>query len=241
MNAVIRGGTNTVHGTAFEFLRNDSLDARNYFATSGTPKPVLQQNQFGGTVGGPLRKNKAFLFGNYERTNVNRGITYVSTIPTAAQRTGDLSGLASIYDPNTTVSVGSGIFSRSLFAGNRIPVNRIDPAASKLLAALPLPTSASANINNYVSSPTSTNRANRFDFRHDLQISEKDSLFARYSYFSGDLVTPGPFPAPIIGAARSRQHPSPTWVMAQLLARRMPSSRVSSMSSVWATTAFRIS
>jgi hypothetical protein len=200
VNAVIKGGTNTVHGTAFEFLRNDFLDARNYFATAGTPKPVLRQNQFGGTAGGPLVKNKAFLFGSYERTSINRGITYVSSIPTPAQRTGDLSGLAPIYDPNTTAALGGGIFSRSLFAGNRIPSIRIDPAASKILAALPLPTSRSANINNFVTSPTSTNRANRLDFRHDLQISDKDSLFARYSYFSGDLITPGPFPAPIIGS-----------------------------------------
>jgi hypothetical protein len=207
VNAVIKGGTNALHGTAFEFVRNSAMDARNYFATAGTQKPILQQHQFGGTLGGPIVKNRAFLFGSFERTSINRGNTYVVTVPTAAQRTGDLSGLGQLYDPSTTVPAGAGVYSRSIFANNQIPVGRIDPAASKLLAALPLPNVAGKTINNYVTSPAITNRANRFDFRHDFQISEKDSLFARYSYFTGDLVTPGPFPAPLIGSTTFQTAP----------------------------------
>ena len=200
VNATIKNGTNNFHGSAFEFLRNNALDARNYFATEGTRQPTLQQHQFGGTVGGPIIRNKAFFFGSWQRDSINRGITYVNTVPTAAQRAGDFSGLSPIYDPATTATVRPGVFSRRQFAGNRIDPSRFSPAAVKLLAALPLPTFPNQSINNFVSSPTGTTRANRFDFRHDLQISQQDSLFARYSYFQSDQVTPGPFPAPIIGS-----------------------------------------
>jgi len=207
VNAIVKSGTNAIHGGAFEFARNSALDARNYFATAGTPKPILQQHQFGGTLGGPLIKNRAFLFGSFERTSINRGNTYVLTIPTAAQRAGDLSGLARIYDPASTIQTAAGAYSRSLFPNNQIPAARIDAAAAKLLAALPLPTFPDRTINNYVNSPIITNRANRLDLRHDFQVSEKDSLFARYSYFGGELVTPGPFPAPIIGSSNFQTAP----------------------------------
>lgn len=200
VNATIKGGTNQFHGDVFEFLRNDALDARDYFTTKGTKKPVLQQNQFGGAVGGPIIRNRAFFFGSWERSMINRGKTYVTTVPTALQRSGDFSGLAPIYDPATTVALANGTFSRSLFTGNRIPANEINQAAAKLLAVLPLPTFSNLTINNYVNSPTTTNRANRFDFRHDFQISQNDSLFARYSFFAGTLITPGPFPPPIVGS-----------------------------------------
>lgn len=209
VNAVVKSGTNGLHGTAFEYVRNSALDARNYFAAPTQPTPTLQQHQFGGTAGGPLVRNKAFLFGSYERTSINRALTYVSTIPTAAQRAGNLSGLPIVYDPATTSSAGGGAFSRSVFANNRIDPSRIDPAAARLLSVLPLP-NGPGNINNFTVSPTGTNRANRFDFRHDLQISERDSLFARYSYFSGDQVTPGPFPAPLIGSQQFQTAPKAT-------------------------------
>lgn len=198
VNATIKGGTNNLHGSLFEFARNNAFDAQNYFATE---QPTLQQHQFGGTLGGPIVKNRAFLFGSWQRDTINRGITYVRTVPTAAQRAGDFSGLAPIYDPASTVEISKGKYARTQFPNNRIPAEDINPAAASLLAALPLPTFPDQNINNYVSSPTGTTRGNRFDFRHDLQISEKDSLFARYSYFQSDAVTPGPFPAPIIGSS----------------------------------------
>ena len=201
VNATIKNGTNNFHGSAFEFLRNNYFDARNYFTTAGTRQPTLQQHQFGGTVGGPVIRNKAFFFGSWQRDSINRGITYVNTVATAAQKAGDFSGLSPIYDPATTATVRPGVFSRSLFPGNQIDSRRFSPAAAKLLAALPLPNFPNQTINNYVVSPTSTTRGNRFDFRHDLQISQQDNLFARYSYFQSDQVTPGPFPAPIIGSA----------------------------------------
>ena len=199
VNATIKGGTNQFHGSAFEFVRNDIFDARNYFASPTAPKPVLRRNQFGLTGGGPIVRNKAFIFGSWERTLERNGITYVTTVPTAAMRTGDLTGLAPAYDPATTQAIGNGVYTRQAFAGNIIPTNRIDPAAAKLLAALPLPTTGGL-FNNYVVSPVQPVTTNRLDFRHDLNISEKDNLFARFSRFTYAYQYPGPFPAPIVGS-----------------------------------------
>ena len=94
VNATIKSGTNRMHGDVFEFLRNDDLDARNFFATTGTAKPVLQQNQYGGVIGGPIIKNRAFFFGSWEGTRINKGSTYLTTVPTAAMRAGNFAGQA---------------------------------------------------------------------------------------------------------------------------------------------------
>ncbi len=199
VNASIKGGTNQFHGDLFEFLRNDKMDARNYFASPTAPKPELRRNQFGGTLGGPIIKNKAFLFGSWEQTRERDGITYVTTVPTAAMRGGNFSGQPAIFDPNTTQDLGGGKYSRTPFPGNRIPLDRFDPAAAKLLALFPDPTN-SASFNNYVVSPVEALSSNRFDFRHDLQISQNDNLFARYSYFTYDYSYPGPFDPPLVGS-----------------------------------------
>ena len=199
VNAMIKSGTNAFHGNVFEFLRNSALDARNFFATEGTPKPMLQQNQFGGVIGGPIIKNRAFFFGSWERTTIDRGNTYVTTVPTAAMRQGDFTSVAPIYDPNTSVRSDQ-TYTRSQFPNNQIPLDRMDPAALKLLAAEPLPTFPDQTVNNYVSSPTNTTRANRIDVKEDTQLRQNDSMFARYSYFGGNAVTYGPFPAPLVGS-----------------------------------------
>ena len=206
VNATIKSGTNAFHGTAFEFLRNDALDARNYFASPTARKPVLQQNQYGGVIGGPMVKNRAFFFGSYEGTRINRGSTIVTTVPTAALRTGDFTGQPTIYDPDTSVPAGA-TFARTAFLNNKIPSIRLDPAALKLLAVLPLPTIANATSNNFVVSPTNTNRAKRADLKGDLQLSQADSLFARYSFFTAQTVTHGPFAPPLIGSTNFQTAP----------------------------------
>ncbi len=206
VNATIKSGTNALHGTAFEFLRNDALDARNYFANPAARKPVLQQNQFGGVIGGPVVKNRAFFFGSYEGTRINRGSTIVTTVPTAALRMGDFTGQPTIYDPRSSVPAGA-TFARTAFQNNKIPTDRLDPAALKLLAALPLPTIPNQSSNNYVVSPTNTNRAQRADMKTDYQISQNDSLFARYSYFTAQTVTHGPFAPPLIGSTNFQTAP----------------------------------
>jgi Carboxypeptidase regulatory-like domain len=199
VNATLRGGTNQIHGDLFEFVRNDKFDGRNYFADANAAKPELRRNQFGGTAGGPIVRNKAFLFGSFEQTRERDGITYVNTIPTAAMRAGDFTGQPTIFDPATTQNLSGGVYSRSPFPNNQIPTNRIDPAAAKLLALLP-PATTSGTFNNYVNSPVESLQTNRFDFRHDLQISQNDNLFARYSYFSNDYMYPGPFAPPLVGS-----------------------------------------
>lgn len=198
VNATIKSGTNRFHGDLFEFLRNDLFDARSFFLSPSAAKPPLQQNQFGATIGGPIRRNKLFFFGSWEDTRTNVGNTQVLTVPTAAEKAGNFAGMGRIYDPNTTVAQGSS-FSRTQFLGNMIPTNRIDPIAAKLLALEPLPT-LPQSINNYVVSPTQTTRINRLDSRVDYHASDKDELFGRFSYAPGTVVNPGPFPPPLVGS-----------------------------------------
>ncbi len=199
VNATIKGGTNRLHGDLFEFVRNDVFDARNYFSNPAAAKPELRRNQFGGTLGGPIVKNRAFLFGSWEQTRERDGITYVQTIPTARMIAGDFTGQPAIFDPNTTQNLGGGVYKRTAFPNNQIPRSLMDPAAVKLLALFPAPTNSAA-FNNYVVSPVEALQTNRFDFRHDLQISQNDNLFARYSYFTNDYTYPGPFAPPLVGS-----------------------------------------
>ena len=112
INATLKSGTNDLHGSVFEFLRNNVLDANNFFNnTAGRSLPAFRQNQFGGTAGGPLVRNKLFLFGSYQGTRIAQGVTFVSTVPTDAQRNGIFS--TPIYDPATLRPAGSG-FTRDL-------------------------------------------------------------------------------------------------------------------------------
>lgn len=198
VNATIKSGTNQVHGDAFEFIRNDVFDARDFFLAPSSKKPPLRQNQFGGTLGGPIIRNKLFLFGSWERTRAAVGATQILTVPTQAMKSGDFSGLAKIYDPNSTAPNGSG-YVRTQFPNNAIPANRINPVAAKLLALEPLP-NLSGTVNNYVASPTNTTRIDRVDTRVDYDLSERDQMFGRYSYSPGTIVNPGPFAPPLVGS-----------------------------------------
>ena len=111
---------------------------------------------------------------------------------------GDFTGQPAIFDPNTTQNLGGGVYKRTAFPNNQIPRSLMDPAAVKLLALFPAPTNSAA-FNNYVVSPVEALQTNRFDFRHDLQISQYDNLFARYSYFTNDEDS-GPFAPPLVGS-----------------------------------------
>ena len=102
VNVITKSGTNEWHGSAYEFLRNDKLDARNYFAPVNFPKPAYRQNQFGGTLGGKIVTNKLFFFGNYEGFRRRQERPQVGTVPTLAMRQGDFSAVRDIYDPATT-------------------------------------------------------------------------------------------------------------------------------------------
>jgi outer membrane receptor protein involved in Fe transport len=186
VNIITKSGANDFHGSAFEFNRSDKFDARNFFATTG-PKPQLDQNQYGGSLGGPVVHNQTFFFGDFERFDVTQGVTGVATVPTAKMRAGDFSELSTfVYDPTTTP--------RTPFAGNILPSNRIDPIAAKFMGLYPLPTSPGL-ANNYTGTRNRTQQNSTTDVRVDQILNRDNRLFARYSYNTTTTFTPPTFPA----------------------------------------------
>jgi hypothetical protein len=207
VNATIRSGTNRYHGTIFEFLRNDKVDARNFFLLPTDATPELRRNQYGGTLGGPIRKNKTFFFASWQGTRQNSGAgTIVETLESPAFRAGDFSSLkTAINDPTLTVPSPTGTgFVKTPFPGNFIPASRISPTTKLLLDPLPLP-ETSAAINNYVASPITLLNRDQWDQRADQNFSNNDKLFVRYSYYILHFVNPGPLPAPLIGSTNFQQ------------------------------------
>ena len=163
-----RSGTNQFHGSAFEFLRNDALDARNYFAARRTP---FKRNQFGGTFGGPIKKDKMFIFGSYQGTRLRGGASpAIAHPPTAAERQGDFSGTnRTIIDPQTGQP----------FEGNIIPTDRFDPLAVKLMSYIPLPSQPDGSL---VYSPNDNQNDDQVMVRFDDNLTSKDHFTVRYFY-----------------------------------------------------------
>jgi hypothetical protein len=197
-----KSGTNAFHGSAFEFLQNNIFQARDPFTQGlhapGTPAPphrgipALRWNQFGGSIGGPIKKDKLFFFGDYQGTQRRIGASESVRVPTAAERAGNLSDLGvPIYDPATGNPDGTG---RTIFPGANI-AGRIAPPAAALLAALPLPNIAAANVAapNYATAAVEKYNTNQFDTRGDYFASDKFRLFGRYSYLAANIAAPGPF------------------------------------------------
>src|SRR5207245_2483655 len=153
INLTSKSGTNQFHFSAFEFLRNSTLDASTFFNNSkGVNKPPLRQNQYGGTFGGPILKNKLFFFNSYEGYKQRKGQSILFTVPTAEQRARDFSktldaagNLAPIYDATTTRTDAAGANVRDAFPGNIIPRNRVDPAAAKLANIIMAPHNVAGN------------------------------------------------------------------------------------------------
>jgi len=185
INAVIKSGTNSYHGSLFEFFRNSALDARDFFEDPTQKKASFKQNQFGGTFGGPILKNKLFWFGDYQRTSISNPFTYISSVPTADIRSGDFSaaGNNTIYDPETG----------NPFPGNVIPTGSIDAIAQAVLNLYPLPNRPGAK-NNYIISPSGTDDIDQGDARVDYNFSSNDQIFGRLSMSRRDTFTPTPFP-----------------------------------------------
>ncbi|MBL8291681.1 MAG: TonB-dependent receptor, partial [Bryobacterales bacterium] len=182
-----RSGTNELHGTLYEFFRNEKLDAANFFANrSGSAKPTLRQNQFGGTLGGRIIKDRTFFFFSYQGTRVRRGRSFLSTVPSLAARNGDFSGEGlnrnRIFDPLTTVGAGAAAV-RQPFAGNIIPAARFDPVVKPILDLYPLPNVAGRDYqpNNYFFAPSDKDTQNQYDTKVDHNFSEKDRTFFRWS------------------------------------------------------------
>jgi hypothetical protein len=194
-----RSGANALHGEAFIYLRNSVADARNYFARVGsaTQKPAYRRGQFGGAVGGAIIKDKLFYFADYYGQRSLKGIVNQNNVPTQAERTGDFSAytntsgtLIPIYDPLSTVATttaGKTTYSRTQFMGcngnqpNVICPTRLDQVGLNLASIYPLPTGP-GSFNNYVSTANQVIDDNGGNARVDYHLSDKDSMFGRFSY-----------------------------------------------------------
>ncbi|MBV9083692.1 MAG: carboxypeptidase regulatory-like domain-containing protein, partial [Acidobacteriaceae bacterium] len=194
-----KSGSNQFHGSAWEFLRNDKLNANPFFNNfNGVPRPGFRRNEFGGTIGGPIIRNRTFIFGDYQGIRLSQPQTYTSTIPTLAQQqmveTGNFAGLGTtIYNPYQTQTV-SGVTTRIAFPSNQIPANLLDAAAMRFFKLLPAPTSSGAT-NNFTFNPALTQTTDQFDVRIDQNLAASDHLFFRYSYDNSNQVVPGTLPA----------------------------------------------
>jgi len=230
LNAVIKSGTNQLHGDVYEFLRNEKLEATNAFDAFG--RQPYKQNQFGFTLGGPIVRSRTFFFGDYEGLRVRQAIPHPSLIPTQANiLQGDFSTLltntiAPQIDPNTGLPIpgstavdcnnnptfGGEIFNTRLTQqsslnpnglcgvpingsgtpSNIFPTGLTDPLAARLAALFPVP-NADINGNNFLSDPKRIENRNNFDIRIDHKVSEKDSVFGRFSFENQPSSIPAPF------------------------------------------------
>jgi hypothetical protein len=184
INIITKSGTNKFHGTGFEFARNAVFDARNYFADSSQGKPEFKQNQFGGTFGGPIKRDRTFFFLNYEGRRLSQELLKTTSVPTLSMRTGNFVGLAPIFDP-LTYDPTTGTAQQ--FPGNAIPANRIDPIAAKITTLLPLPNQTGAL--NFLGNGIFTDPIDTFLARFDEQFA-KNSLTFRYGFYHGARFSP---------------------------------------------------
>jgi Carboxypeptidase regulatory-like domain/TonB-dependent Receptor Plug Domain len=186
-----KGGTNQLHGVAYEYVRNKMFDANDFFTNRARlPKAQNNQNQFGGNLGAPIVRDKLFGFFNYEGTRIHRGVSRISTVPLPNERVGDFSAAAGapygvtypiIKDPTTGLP----------FANNQIPSGRIDPYAAKIMALFPLPNQPGKQLNNYIRNAQLTDDTDSYNGRLDWVQSASNSVFARYTYSNRNRFIPG--------------------------------------------------
>jgi outer membrane receptor protein involved in Fe transport len=192
VSMVTRSGSNGLHGTLYEFLRNERFDSANYFDNAlGQPKAPFRQNQFGGTVGGPIRPNKLFYFFNYEGLRSRKSSTLGAIVPTAAQLSGNLAGLTSTKrDPATGQPAILDPSTGQPFPGNRIPVQELSSVISKFIKYIPSP---NANIGgqNLVLTRSRSNDDNQLTGRLDANLRPSDTISGRYIWYDSDLFQPG--------------------------------------------------
>lgn len=172
-----KSGSNAIHGTVYDFFRNDKLDANNFFAERARqPKPSNRQNQFGGNLGGPIARNRAFFFGDFEATRIRQGVLRTGRILTNDERRGVFA--VSIRDPLTGLP----------FPNNTIPAERIDPIAARIVSMLPAPNAAGNN--NIIRQPNVEDESERYLARVDVPLGN-DNVFARYIYSDRFRYVPG--------------------------------------------------
>jgi hypothetical protein len=190
INVQLKSGTNDLHGSGFEYNQNNALKADPFFLPAGQGKPKFIDNQFGGTLGGAIVKNKLFYFVSYDGQFIRQNASQIVTVPTVAIRSGDMSGSTTpIYDPSTGNSDGSG---RTAFPGNQIPASRQDPIALKIQQLFPLPNLGSAIANNYYATGDYRVNRHKFDGKVNWNATRKLTLTARlgaldYNAFNPDM------------------------------------------------------
>jgi hypothetical protein len=190
-NVVIKSGTNQFRGSGFDYFYNEHMKSRPYFLPADQSKPQARQNQFGGTLGGPIVRNKLFFFGSYEGTNDRQNAQRFGTVPTAAMRRGDFSASPTpIYDPLTGAANGSG---RTAFPGNIVPQNRLDPIVQKLIATLPLPTFPDLLADNYFATGQFEFARRKTDAKVTVNATPKLILSGRLGWLNYDFTSPPMF------------------------------------------------
>jgi hypothetical protein len=179
VSIVTKSGTNEFKGSVYEFARDDKFDARNYFAAA---KPPYERNQYGGTIGAPVMKNKLFIFGSYEGLRTTQGQTFLASVPNPTLLTGDFSSLATpIIDPKTGQQ----------FPGNIIPSSRFSNFAKTLTATIPAPNNNASN--NYRVVRNFIDDADTATGRLDYVMGEKHTLFGRFMWSDGTQTQPAAF------------------------------------------------
>lgn len=205
VNVTIKSGTNTVHGTLYEFLRNEKLDAKNFFDNPNDPIPPFKLNQYGGTVGGPIVSDKTFFFADFQGTRERIASTVTSTVPSPLERMGDFSESVrsrkpvQIFDPNTYDPVSK---TRQPFLNQVIPQSVQDPVGMAAIGLYPLP-NQSGKTNNYLFNHSDPLADDRFNARIDHNFGENDTMFSRVSYQRSDFFPSGGLrlPEPAFGGA----------------------------------------
>jgi hypothetical protein len=201
INFSTKSGTNDFHGSAYEFFRNTVLNANNFFLNrSHNPRAQLNQNQYGVFLGGPLRKNQLFFFFSWEGYQLRAGYAYLGNVPTPAQLTGNFSGFPTITDPQT----------HQPFPNNIIPANRIDPTANAIANQIkfwPLPNTSQPGAN-FATSASTGGSANQYNTRIDWNVSDKQRVFGRYSYWQNYTMPRDTFHIGLPGLSRSLHGPT---------------------------------
>ncbi|MBL8179914.1 MAG: carboxypeptidase regulatory-like domain-containing protein [Bryobacterales bacterium] len=226
INLVFKSGTNQLHGSVFEFLRNSKLDANDFFANSrGVPLPSFKRNQFGASAGGPVYlgkwydgRNRTFFHFTYEGLRQGQLQNQLTTVPTSLQWAGDFSQTRNaaaqqvvIYDPATTTPSGTA-FLRQPFPGNIMPAGRMDPVGAAVARFYPLPNGAgdaNSGTNNFAASGKSVVNINQFDVKGDEILNDYHRLFFRYSRRRLSPAPPDYFPSDILiaqGGSFQPQH-----------------------------------
>jgi hypothetical protein len=207
LNVVTRGGTNDMHGSLFEFNRNRALRARNLFNVEPQPKPNFVRNEFGGTLGGPIIRNKTFYFGGFQGRTLRQSSTTTTTLPVDAWRRGDFSGAAglTIYDPATGSADGAG---RTPLPGNMVPSSRIHPIAARLQPDI-IPPNQTGLLNNLIFNVPFAYNGYSYDGRADHVFNENTRGFAKFNYSDYKVVSEGRSAAGSATAQSARPTPSP--------------------------------